>query len=67
MSYKDSLLRDRDEQLVKLKQEVDSTTEKEQFAAVKLLHREAELAAVTEQLQKEMSRDINMILKPFAC
>jgi len=56
LSYKDSLLRDRDEQLVKLKQEVDSTTEKEQFAAVKLLHREAELAAVTEQLQKEMSR-----------
>ena len=59
LSYKDSILRDRDEQLNKLKQEVDSSTDKEQLAAVQLLHREAELAAVTEQLQKEMSRDIN--------
>ena len=47
---------DKDEKLRKLRQDVEASIDKERLAAIQMLHREAEIEALTDELQNGMNR-----------
>ena len=47
---------DKDEKLRKLRQDVEASIDKERLAAIQMLHREAEIEALTGELQNGMNR-----------